>query len=99
MFNITLEVCCTSKSNSHLNYCRMKKKKTLIAVIAVMLLGSIVSLKADQPPEGELDSKCEVTNKKGEIVFQCSGQDDTCKKTEMGYTLKCTGEVTIDKTK
>ena len=77
----------------------MKKKKTLIAVIAVMLLGSIVSLKADQPPEGELDSKCEVTNKKGEIVFQCSGQDDTCKKTEMGYTLKCTGKVTIDKTK
>ena len=72
---------------------------TLIAVIAVMLLGSIVSLKADQPPEGELDSKCEVTNKKGEIVFQCSGQDDTCKKTEMGYTLKCTGKVTIDKTK
>ena len=77
----------------------MKKKKTLIAVIAVMLLGSIVSLKADQPPEGELDSNCEVTNKKGEIVFQCSGQDDTCKKTVMGYTLKCTGEVTIDKTK
>ena len=77
----------------------MKKKMTLIAVIAVMLLGSIVSLKADQTPEGELDSNCEVTNKKGEIVFQCSGQDDTCKKTVMGYTLKCTGEVTIDKTK
>ena len=92
-------MCCTSKSNSHLNYCRMKKKMTLIAVIAVMLLGSIVSLKAYQTPESESDSNCEVTNKKGEIVFQCSGEDGTCKKTVMGYTLNCTGQVTIDKTK
>ena len=38
----------------------------------------------------EANANCEIKNKKGEVVFSCSG-DESCSDTTLGYTLTCDG--------
>jgi hypothetical protein len=78
----------------------MKKKITLV-VGSLFILGAccVVCLSATNKKslgmvaafsEIEALADCEITNKKGEVKFSCTG-DSTCSDTTMGYTLTCDG--------
>jgi len=35
---------------------------------------------------------CEITDKKGKVIFKCVGEDGECSTSMLGYTLTCTGK-------
>lgn len=72
------------------------KKRIAVAASVVSLsaiLLTLVSITCDHgliENDVEALSYCEITNKKGEVVLVCSGEN-TCSAKAMGYTLTCDG--------
>ena len=68
----------------------------LCVVSGVLLYFSQNNLSALCPVNVEALASCEVTNKKGEIVYACTGEEGQCKPDPvLGHTLVCSGtEVT-----
>ncbi len=75
------------------------KTKIAIAIACILAMSGITtfySLKCINYPVSLLDDECdaltscEITSKKGEVVFSCSGEN-TCSSTHLGYTLTCDG--------
>ena len=42
--------------------------------------------------EVEVLAACEITNRKGEVIFVCEGEEGECEATALGNTLTCSGK-------
>lgn len=75
------------------------KKKLFFAGVALLIASAAVTgiiAFANATRSGLISTDvdalagCEITNKKGEVLFSCSGEN-TCSETYLGKTLTCDG--------
>lgn len=41
----------------------------------------------------DVKASCEIVNKKGDVIFECVGEEGKCSTTKFGYTLECSGAI------
>ena len=75
----------------------MKRFFTLILIVVVSMSAVVllkVSSKSADVWEAEIEAlaSCEITDKKGNLVFECTGEEGECQVTYLGHTLTCTGK-------
>ena len=76
------------------------EKKLLFAAGALIVAAAVsittllkVSSKSADVWEAEVEAlaSCEITDKKGNVVFECVGDEGKCDASKLGYTLICSG--------
>ncbi len=79
-------------------------KKNIAIVIGIIMLSCLLVIIANSSKkimfsifEPEVMTACEITNKKGKVIFKCVGEKGTCDASALGYNLQCSGtEVKIE---
>lgn len=75
----------------------MKKILSVLCLMAVVAIGCYVLISQKDAVFGNTDAhaSCKIV-KKNKVVLNCVGEEGECKKEYLGYTLTCSGVITME---